>query len=123
MRYTLEIDLDDIELEKHEAEGLPLLRRLLPMIAERDKTQGVIRDDGVVVGAYRLTEDDTPPVIRHLKRGGFYDVEGTLTVQTDTPITDNAVLVLYRDRETEQRYARLPSEMTDGRFEDVEISR
>ncbi len=123
MRYTLEIDLDDIELEKHEAEGLPLLRRLLPMIAERDKTQGVIRDDGVVVGAYRLTEDDTPPVIRHLKRGGFYDVIGKVTVQAEAPVEDCDLLVTYRDRETGKVFARPPSEMTDGRFEDVEISR
>lgn len=57
------------------------------------------------------------PRWRHKKRGTTYAVVGTGQVQTDTPLADNAVVVVYRCEQTGDLWARPIGEFMDGRFE------
>lgn len=70
-------------------------------------------------GMRLLTEAVERPLRRHKKRGGTYIEYGRGKLQTDVPLGDNAPLVGYRDAATGDWWFRSPSEMDDGRFEDV----
>jgi len=54
---------------------------------------------------------------RHLRRGTKYVSLGLGKLQTAEPLSDEALLVFYRDLETGYLYARPPAEFHDGRFE------
>lgn len=46
----------------------------------------------------------------HIKRDSLYDVMGRLTLQTDTPLLDNAPLIVYRARSDGALWGRSPEE-------------
>ena len=55
--------------------------------------------------------------VRHKKRGTTYEVlAGLALLQTDTPLSDMAEVVVYRCKETGDFWVRPCSEFNDGRF-------
>jgi hypothetical protein len=58
-------------------------------------------------------------VYRHRRRGTVYTVIGRANLQTDRPISDDEVLVIYQGTNGEM-WARPVSEFRDGRFEPVQ---
>lgn len=56
-----------------------------------------------------------PPRVRHLRRGSTYTVLGPARIQTATPLTDLAEVVIYRGEDGET-WARPVAEFEDGRF-------
>lgn len=57
---------------------------------------------------------------RHKARGSTYavvDAQGV--VQTDAPLRDYDMVVIYRDEKTGRHYVRPPGEFMDGRFEKI----
>lgn len=61
---------------------------------------------------------DTTRRVRHKKRGTVYAVLGHARLQTNSPLPDDATLILYRG-EDGQIWAREISEFEDGRFENA----
>lgn len=59
-------------------------------------------------------------LFRHRKRGSVYTLVGTAKLQTETPLSDMAEVMVYRHAETGELWARPPSEFWDGRFEEVD---
>lgn len=55
------------------------------------------------------------PTHRHVKRGTMYQVLDEVDLQTEKPLSDYAVLTLYRG-EDGRLWARPTSEFNDGRF-------
>ena len=62
----------------------------------------------------------TPARVRHKKRGTEYEVLGEADLQTGKPLTDYAVVIVYRDVTTGRIWVRPRDEFTDGRFEVLE---
>lgn len=56
------------------------------------------------------------PTHRHVKRGSLYEHIGGAVLQTDRPLTDNALVTVYRD-EVGNLWVRCACEFLDGRFE------
>ena len=54
--------------------------------------------------------------VKHIKRGSNYEVLGRGKVQTDTPLTDYAEVVIYRSEDDDMIWVRPVSEFDDGRF-------
>lgn len=55
---------------------------------------------------------------RHKKRGSEYTTMGLATLQTDVPITDMTMLVIYGAKDGTM-WARPLTEFFDGRFEEI----
>ena len=64
-----------------------------------------------------MTEKVTPARVRHKKRGTEYEVLGEADLQTEKPLSDYAVVVVYRDVSSGRIWARPRDEFNDGRFE------
>ena len=64
-----------------------------------------------------MTADEAQwkPTHRHVLRGTEYMEAGEAILQTDFPLTDHTLLVLYKDK-TGRIYARRPVDFEDGRF-------
>lgn len=58
------------------------------------------------------------PTHRHKKRGSEYQIVAFAEIQTDTPLTDYAKVIVYCDR-TGLTWVRPVSEFEDGRFEPI----
>ena len=65
-----------------------------------------------------MTQDLEGRTFRHLKRGSAYTAIGVASVQTETPITEGARLVVYRGADG-ALWARPENEVLDGRFEEL----
>jgi len=63
----------------------------------------------------------TPARVRHKKRGTEYEVLGEADLQTETPLRDYAVVVVYRDPTNGRLWVRPVGEFNDGRFEEVPL--
>lgn len=61
----------------------------------------------------------TPARVRHKKRGTEYDVLGEADLQTEKPLRDYAVVMVYRDPTSGRLWVRPVDEFNDGRFEVV----
>jgi hypothetical protein len=61
----------------------------------------------------------TPTRVRHKKRGTEYEVLGEADLQTEKPLRDYAVVMVYRDPATGRLWVRPVDEFNDGRFEVV----
>lgn len=59
------------------------------------------------------------PSHKHKKRGTSYSKMGSVVLQTETPLEDNATAILYRDTKNGQMYVRPATEFNDGRFEEL----
>jgi hypothetical protein len=64
--------------------------------------------------------ENTMQLFRHRKRGSVYTMVGSAKLQTDTPLSDMAEVIIYRHVETGQLWARPPSEFYDGRFDPLD---
>lgn len=73
--------------------------------------------DALEIAIQALGEIAARPAVTHLKRGSNYDEYGRGILQTETPLKDNAAIVLYRDRASGKWFARAPDEFDDGRFQ------
>lgn len=62
--------------------------------------------------------DGWKPDWRHIKRGSDYQVVGMGAVQSDVPLNDMDVVVIYRDQ-AGMFWARRREEFFDGRFEEI----
>lgn len=56
---------------------------------------------------------------RHRKRGTEYELLGEADLQTEKPLTDYAVVAVYRDVVSGRLWVRPIDEFNDGRFERV----
>lgn len=65
--------------------------------------------------------DGWRPNWRHVKRGSDYQVVGMGAVQSDIPLNDMDVVVIYRDQ-AGMFWARRREEFFDGRFEEIAAS-
>lgn len=54
--------------------------------------------------------------IRHRKRGTQYTIIGPARLQTEQPIRDDEIVIVYQGNDG-QLWARPLAELTDGRFE------
>lgn len=54
--------------------------------------------------------------LKHRKRGTTYEVVGRATLQTDTPLTDDAPVAVYRCDRTGKLWVRPVEEFTEDRF-------
>lgn len=61
----------------------------------------------------------TPKRMRHKKRGTVYEVIDEADLQTEKPLSDYAVVVVYRDPSNGRLWVRPREEFYDGRFEEV----
>lgn len=76
------------------------------------------RADALEIALALLTEAAERPVIRHKVRESTYDVYATeALLQTDQPLSDNAIVAVYRDPQSGRWFVRATAEMTDGRFD------
>ena len=57
---------------------------------------------------------------RHRKRGIIYTIEGSAHLQTDTPLSDMAELIVYRCDHDGSLWVRPTAEFNDGRFDLLE---
>ncbi|GLK74581.1 DUF1653 domain-containing protein [Ancylobacter dichloromethanicus] len=57
-------------------------------------------------------------VFRHRKRGSTYTVVASATLQTNSPISDDASVVIYQS-EDGKLWVRPVDEFFDGRFEEL----
>lgn len=57
---------------------------------------------------------------KHKKRGTTYDYIGEAQLQTDVPMNDCEMVVIYRCKETGMLWVRRQVEFYDGRFERLE---
>jgi hypothetical protein len=57
--------------------------------------------------------------VKHLKRGSTYKIIGHGKIQTETPLTDNAEVVVYVSEADGSVWVRPISEFMDGRFENL----
>ena len=60
--------------------------------------------------------------VQHVKRGSTYRVIGRGKVQTDTPLSDYAEVVIYQGEADDLFWVRPVSEFEDGRFAPPEDS-
>jgi hypothetical protein len=60
---------------------------------------------------------------RHRKRGTTYTIEGSAHLQTDTPLSDMAELIVYRSDHDGSLWVRPTTEFNDGRFDLLEEPR
>jgi hypothetical protein len=86
-----------------------------------DNTPGPLQDGAAAfLASLRESGWTLAPVeatVKHKKRGTTYDVlAGLALLQTDTPLSDMAEVVVYRCRETGDFWVRPCSEFNDGRF-------
>jgi len=56
---------------------------------------------------------------RHKKRGTVYTKIGEGQIQTEQPLKDYDVVVIYKNVETGDLYARRREEFYDGRYEEI----
>lgn len=61
-----------------------------------------------------------PARVRHKKRGTEYEVLGEADLQTERPISNYEVVVVYRDPSNGRLWVRPAAEFNDGRFEAVQ---
>ncbi|HML29892.1 MAG: DUF1653 domain-containing protein [Ancylobacter novellus] len=59
-------------------------------------------------------------VFRHRKRGSTYTVVANATLQTSSPIADDASVVIYQS-EDGKLWVRPVDEFFDGRFEELSL--
>jgi hypothetical protein len=60
-------------------------------------------------------------VFRHRRRGSTYTIVASATLQTNSPIADDAIVVIYQS-EDGKFWARPADEFFDGRFEELSPS-
>lgn len=93
------------------------------LLTARRLVQATIHEEVTEAADWETLADDidaalaaAPERVRHVKRGSTYRVVGRGKIQTDTPLTDYAEVVVYRGEEDGLIWVRPTAEFDDGRF-------